>query len=88
VIVHKGGPYSHKEAGKDVWTYDLATSKKLGSISMVAPVTMFGLTKDAAPLLIADYPATAAVYVYDALKGTHLRTIAGPPTVPGFIQAP
>ncbi len=25
--------------GKDVWTYDLATSKKLGSISMVAPVT-------------------------------------------------
>ncbi len=88
VIVHKGGPYSHKEAGKDVWTYDLATSKKLGSISMVAPVTMLGLTKDAAPLLIADYPATPAVYVYDALKGTHLRTIEGPPMVPGFIQAP
>jgi hypothetical protein len=26
--------------------------------------------------------------VYDALKGTHLRTIEGPPMVPGFIQAP
>jgi hypothetical protein len=49
---------------------------------------MLGLTKDAAPLLIADYPATPAVYVYDALKGTHLRTIEGPPMVPGFIQAP
>jgi len=26
--------------------------------------------------------------VYDALKGTHVRTIEGPPMVPGFIQAP
>ena len=55
---------------------------------MLAPATNLGLTKDAAPLLIADDPATAEVYVYDALKGTHLRTIAGPPSVPGFIQAP
>jgi methylamine dehydrogenase heavy chain len=88
VIVHQGGPYGHKDPGKNVWTYDLATSKKLGSISMVAPVTSLGLTKDTAPLLIADDAATPAVYVYDALKGTHLRTIEGPPMVPGFIQAP
>ncbi len=55
---------------------------------MVAPVTSLAVTKDAAPLLIADDAATPAVYVYDALNGKHLRTIAGPPMVPGFIQAP
>ena len=88
VIVHQGGPYSRKDAGKDVWTYDLATSKKLATIAMVAPVTSLGLTKDAAPLLIADDEATPAVYVYDALSGKHLRTIPGPPLTPGFIQSP
>jgi hypothetical protein len=55
---------------------------------MVAPVTSLGLTKDAAPLLIADDEATPAVYVYDALSGKHLRTIPGPPLTPGFIQSP
>jgi len=88
VIVHQGGPYGHKDAGKEVWTYDVATKKKLGSLPMVAPVTSLGVTKDAAPLLIADDAATPALYVYDVLAGKHLRTIAGPPMVPGFIQVP
>jgi methylamine dehydrogenase heavy chain len=88
VIVHQGGPYGHKDPGKEVWTYDVATTKKLGSLPMVAPVTSLAVTKDAAPLLIADDAATPALYVYDVLAGKHLRTIAGPPMVPGFIQVP
>ncbi len=88
VIVHNGGAYSHKAPGKDVWTYDLAASKKLGAISLVAPVTSLAVTKDAAPLLVGDEPATPAIYVYDAATGAHRRTIAGPPLVPGFIQSP
>ena len=88
VVVHQGGPYSHKQPGKDVWTYDLATSKKLAAFPLVAPVATLGVTKDAAPLLIADESGTPAVYVYDALTGKHLRTIPGPPMVPGFVQSP
>ena len=88
VIVHQGGPYTRKAAGSQVWTFDLASSKKLAVLPMVAPVTSLGITKDAAPLLVANYAATPAAYVYDALTGKHLRTIEGPPMVPGFIQVP
>ena len=88
VIVHQGDAFSRKEPGGEVWTYDLASSKKLAALPMVAPVTSLGVTKDAAPLLIADNTATSAVFVYDALTGKHLRTIAGPPMVPTFIQSP
>ena len=88
VIVHQGGPSTHKQPGKDVWTYDLRTSRKLGVLPMTAPVSSLGLTKDAAPLLIADDLATPAIYVYDASSGAHQRTIAGPPMTPSFIQIP
>jgi methylamine dehydrogenase heavy chain len=88
VVVHQGGQYSHKAGGKDVWTYDLKTSKKRATYSLVAKADSLGLTKDAAPLLVTTDPAVPAVQVYDALTGAHERTIAGPPMVPGFVQSP
>jgi len=88
VVVHQGGQYTHKSGGKDVWTYDLKTSKKLDAYSLVAQADSLGLTKDATPLLVTTDPAVPAVQVYDALSGAHKRTIAGPPLVPGFVQSP
>jgi len=88
VVVHQGGPYGHKDPGKNVWTYDLKTSKRLATYPLIADVSSIGVTKDAAPLLIGTDPATPAVYVYDGLTGAHERTIAGPPLVPGFVQSP
>ncbi len=88
VIVHQGGAFGHKDPGGEVWTYDLESSKKLAALSMIAPITSLGVTKDVTPLLIADDAATPAVYVYDAMTGKHLRTIKGPPMVPTFIQSP
>jgi methylamine dehydrogenase heavy chain len=88
VIVHQGGPYGHKDGGKDVWVYDLATKKGIGQFSLANVVSNLGVTKDAAPLLIADEPARSGVDVYDALTGGALRTIEGPPYTPSFIQIP
>jgi len=88
VVVHQGGAYTHKAGGKDVWTYDLKTSKKLATYPLVAKADSLGLTKDAAPLLVTTDPAVPAVQVYDALTGAHKRTIEGPPMVPGFVQSP
>jgi methylamine dehydrogenase heavy chain len=88
VVVHQGGANTHKTGGKDVWTYDLKTSKKLAAYALAAQADGLGLTKDAAPLLVTTDPATPAVQVYDALTGAHKRTIAGPPSTPGFVQSP
>jgi len=88
VIVHQGGPYGHKEGGKDVWVYDLATKKGAGQFPLANVASNLAVTKDAAPLLITAEPARPAVDVHDALTGALLRTIDGPPSVPSFIQVP
>jgi methylamine dehydrogenase heavy chain len=88
VIVHQGGAYGHKDAGKDVWVYDLATKKGIAQFSLANPASNLSVTKDAAPLLSADDPARPAIDIYDALTGAALRTIEGPPSTPSFIQSP
>jgi methylamine dehydrogenase heavy chain len=88
VIVHQGGPFSHKDPGKDVWVYDLATKKGIAQYPLVNPASNIGVTKDAAPLFSTDDPAKSAIDVYDAVSGAALRTIAGPPFTPSFIQSP
>ena len=86
VIVHQGGPYGHKDGGKDAWTYDLNTAKRLGAVSFVASATSLGITQDATPLLAAIDVTVPAVEVYDARSGVHLRSIVGPPLMPTFVQ--
>ncbi len=88
VIVHQGGPYGHKESGKDVWVYDLATHKGVAQIPLASPASSIGVTKDAAPLLVTSDPAMPGAVVYDALTGAHQRTIEGPPFTPASIQSP
>ncbi len=88
VIVHQGGPFGHKDAGKDVWVYDIGTHKRVAQFALHDPATNLGVTKDAAPLLITDSEARPAIDVYDARSGAALRTIEGPPVSPSFIQVP
>lgn len=40
-LVHQGGPDSHKEAGTEVWVYDLATRKRVQRIPMLNPLSSF-----------------------------------------------
>ena len=88
VIVHQGGPYGHKDPGKDVWVYDIATHKGIAQFPLVGPASSIGVTKDAAPLLVTVDPAMPGAIVYDALTGAHQRTIEGLPFTPAFIQSP
>jgi methylamine dehydrogenase heavy chain len=88
VIVHQGGPYGHKDPGTAVWVYDLKTQKGVAQFKLNSPATNVAVTKDAAPLLITDDGAKPLIDVYDALTGKPLRSIAGPPFTPSFIQSP
>jgi hypothetical protein len=40
-LVHQGGLDTHKEAGTEVWVYDLATRKRVQRIAMVNPLVSF-----------------------------------------------
>ena len=88
VIVHQGGPFGHKDPGKQVWVYDLKTHKGVGQIALNEPATNIGVTRDSEPLLITDADDRRAIDVYDARTGKALRTIKGPPANPSFIQIP
>ena len=88
VFVHKGGPDSHKEAGVQVWVYDLAKQTHTRTIELKTPAESLALSRDEATLMYTTNQAVPGIEVYDALAGTHLRTIAGPPSTPTFVQAP
>jgi methylamine dehydrogenase heavy chain len=40
-LVHQGGPDSHKDAGTEVWVYDLATRKRVQRVPMLNPLVSF-----------------------------------------------
>lgn len=46
-LMHQGGPGSHKEAGVEVWVYDLAEKRRVQRIRLVNPgVTLYGTSID------------------------------------------
>jgi methylamine dehydrogenase heavy chain len=40
-LMHRGGPDTHKEAGSEVWVYELATRKRVQRIAMLNPLSSF-----------------------------------------------
>ena len=58
-LVHQGGVDTHKEAGREIWAYDLATRKRTLRIPVVSPVASFvsqqaGLARDSAARWVLD----------------------------------
>jgi hypothetical protein len=41
VLVHRGGPDTHKQAGSEVWVYDLATRQRVQRIETLNPLVSF-----------------------------------------------
>jgi len=40
-LVHQGGPDTHKDAGTEVWVYDVASRRRTQRISMLSPLASF-----------------------------------------------
>jgi methylamine dehydrogenase heavy chain len=40
-LVHQGGPDSHKDAGSEIWVYDLATRRRVQRIAVLNPLVSF-----------------------------------------------
>ncbi|MFT4563384.1 MAG: methylamine dehydrogenase heavy chain, partial [Gammaproteobacteria bacterium] len=71
VLVHRGGEYSHKDPGFDVWVYDLKTKTRTRMISLAHRATSIQVTTDAKPLLFTADAEHSGIHVYDALSGMH-----------------
>lgn len=66
LLVHRGGRFTHKEAGTEVWIYDLAQRKRLQRLTLPQPVDSIAISAGAAPRLLALSSDEAALHIYDA----------------------
>lgn len=76
VLVHRGGQYTHKNPGEDVWVYDLASKKRKRMISLPHHATSIQVSPDAKPLLFTADVEHSGVHVYDATSGAHKHHVA------------
>ena len=76
VLVHRGGKYTHKNPGMDVWVYGLESKKRKRMISLTHPAASIQVTQDAKPLLFTADLEHSGVHVYDADTGVHRHDVA------------
>ena len=76
VLVHRGGKYTHKNPGVDVWVYSLKSKKRKRMISLSHRAASIQVTQDANPLLFSADLEHSGVHVYDAETGAHLHDVA------------
>lgn len=77
VLVHRGGRYTHKHPGMDVWVYDLKSQKRIRMISLSHPATSIQVSPDSKPLLFTADAEHSGVHVYDAHTGSHKHDVQG-----------
>jgi methylamine dehydrogenase heavy chain len=75
VLMHQGGPDTHKDPGTEIWVFDLATHKRLQRLTLTRPATSIEVSQDEAPLLYTVFMGARGLEVYDATSGKHLRSV-------------
>ncbi len=88
VVMHQGGPETHKDPGKVVWVYDVATKHRLRQIPLRHLTTSIQVTSDARPLLFGAFADSGNLDVYDAESGKALRTVKDVASTPTLLISP
>jgi methylamine dehydrogenase heavy chain len=87
-IMHRGGPETHKDPGKDVWVYDIATHKRVKQITLSNLASSIQLTTDDKPLLFSIFIDKPGLDIYDPADGRLLRSVDQVGTTPTLLVTP
>jgi len=87
-LVHQGEHDTHKEPGKDVWVYDLATQKQARKIKLDKLATSIQVSKDDAPLMFSIFIGNPTLDIYAASSGKLLRSVDEIGFTPTIMQTP
>lgn len=87
-IMHRGDRASHKEPGKDVWVFDVATHQRVQQIALRNLAGSIQLSSDQKPLLYSLSMDSTDLDIYDGSSGTFLRSVAHVGTTPALIVTP
>ena len=86
--MHRGGPETHKDPGKEVWVYDLARHARIQRIAMKNDSGSIQVSRDAQPLLFSIFIESTSLDIYDATNGTWLRSVENVGTTPTIMVVP
>ncbi|MDB6043506.1 MAG: Amine dehydrogenase, partial [Gammaproteobacteria bacterium] len=87
-IMHRGGPETHKDPGREVWVYDLTKHTRIQRIAMKNDAGSIQVTHDPKPLLFSAFIASTTLDVYDATSGAWLRSVEHVGTTPTILVTP
>lgn len=65
VLMHQGPKWTHKQAGTEVWVYDLAQKKRVERLRLVHQANSIAVSQDTRPQLYA-LSETGTLQIYDA----------------------
>lgn len=77
VLMHQGGPHTHKDPGTEIWIYDVAKRQRVQRVALKTPATSIAVSSDGKPLLYVVALGETALRVLDADTGETLRQIDG-----------
>ena len=75
VLMHQGGPYTHKDPGTEIWVFDVRSHKRLARFPLAKPALSIAVSGDAKPLLYQTMFGVNELIVSDPATGKVLRTI-------------
>jgi len=87
-VVHQGGPETHKDPGEQVWVYDLASQRRVQTITTRNKVGSIQVSQDSQPLLFACSIDSNRLDIYDATSGKYLRTVESLGLTPTVLVLP
>jgi methylamine dehydrogenase heavy chain len=87
-IVHQGGPETHKDLGEQIWVYDLASRRRVQTITTRNKVGSIQVSQDAQPLLFACALENNRLDIYDATSGRYLRSVDPLGLTPSVLVTP
>jgi methylamine dehydrogenase heavy chain len=73
-LMHKGGQWTHKQAGEEVWIIDVKQKKRVGLISLHEHSHTIAVSQDNRPQLYA-LSETATLSIYDVQQRRHLGSM-------------
>jgi methylamine dehydrogenase heavy chain len=87
-IVHQGGLETHKDPGRWVWVYDVASHRKVQEIRLRHPTTSIQISQDSRPLLFACSLDSETLDIYDGSSGRYLRSVPDIGQTPSVLLTP
>jgi len=87
-IMHRGPLATHKDPGKDIWVYDVASKQRVQQIALKNPASSIQLSSDAQPLLYCIFIDSTDLDIYDAASGKLLRSVDHVGTTPTVLVTP